>query len=158
MAMAFLCFWCVGLNTFLSFRICSVVDPRRAPHFFIVDGGQHKKRSFRRPSSLNSQVQPASLPRSNLSLSLWFLVETAEAFSPSVLHQFRALSTARLAAAADDDEEEKENQYQDPNYPELEFVDSSILKYKVDQGVCDAFFDANSTVEQIEAMREETKK
>jgi hypothetical protein len=24
--------------------------------------------------------------------------------------------------------------------------------------VCDAFFDANSTVEQIEAMREETKK
>jgi hypothetical protein len=92
----------------------------------------------------------------SLSLSLWFLVETAEAFSPSVPRQFRALSTARLAAD-DDDEEKKENPYQDPNYPELEFVDYSDPKYQVDQGVGDEFFDASSTEEQVEAMREERR-
>jgi hypothetical protein len=46
---------------------------------------------------------------------------------------------AAAAAADDDDEEEKENPYHDPNYPELEFIDYSDSKFKVDQGVADAF-------------------
>jgi hypothetical protein len=61
----------------------------------------------------------------------------------------------------DDEGEEKkdENPYQDPNYPDLEFVDYSDPEYQVDQGVGDEFFDPSSTTTeaQLEAMREERR-
>ena len=66
----------------------------------------------------------------------------------------------------DDEGEEggrKENSYADPNYPDLEFVDYSDPDYRVDQGMGDEFFEANSngetsTEEEIEAMREDRRK
>ena len=61
----------------------------------------------------------------------------------------------------EDDGEKKENPYQDPNYPDLEFVDYSDPEYQVDQGVGDEFFDPrmtdSETEEKIEAMREERR-
>jgi len=65
------------------------------------------------------------------------------------------------ASSKDDDEEPKENPYQDPNYPDLEFVDYSDPEYKVDQGVGDEMYDPTAveqgTEEQIEALREERR-
>lgn len=75
----------------------------------------------------------------------------------------RINQSPRLWGTSDDEElsEKKENPYQDPNYPELEFVDYSDPEYKVDQGVGDEFFDPSAanleTEEQIEAMREERR-
>jgi len=92
---------------------------------------------------------------------------TATSRAPAVplapVHQvplFR--STVSLNASTDGEEEEKkENPYQDPNYPDLEFVDYSDPEYQVDQGVGDEFFDPAAakaeTEEQIEAMREERR-
>lgn len=69
-----------------------------------------------------------------------------------------------LFATSDNDsgEEKKENPYQDPNYPDLEFVNYDDPEYQVDQGVGDEFFGASSTSEsdteeRIEAMREERR-
>lgn len=60
-----------------------------------------------------------------------------------------------------------ENPYQDPNYPDLEFVDYSDPEYRADRGAGgDEFFDPESaggggidgsTEEQVEAMREERR-
>lgn len=58
----------------------------------------------------------------------------------------------------DDEEEKKENPYQDPNYPDLEFVDYSDPEYVVDQGISDEFFSEDDTEEQVEAMREERRR
>eukprot|EP00536_Pseudo-nitzschia_multiseries_P001211 jgi/Psemu1/180460/e_gw1.15.215.1 len=65
----------------------------------------------------------------------------------------------------DEEEEKRVNPYQDPNYPELEFVDYSDPEYVVNQG--DEFFDNSSssssssssddTEAQVEAMREERR-
>lgn len=64
---------------------------------------------------------------------------------------------AAQASSDDEEEEKKENPYQDPNYPELEFVDYSDPEYSVDQGTGDEFFDNNDTEAQVEAMREERR-
>jgi hypothetical protein len=57
-----------------------------------------------------------------------------------------------------DDAVGKANPYQDPNYPDLEFVDYSDPEYRVDQGVGDEYFDADQSTEaQVEAMREERR-
>lgn len=58
-----------------------------------------------------------------------------------------------------EEEEKKENPYQDPNYPDLEFVDYSDPEYQVDRGIGDdEFFSKEATEEQIEAMREERRR
>jgi hypothetical protein len=67
----------------------------------------------------------------------------------------------------DDDDDERqetkdENPYQDPNYPDLEFVDYSDPDYQVDQGIVgDEFFNpavpSTTTEEQVESMREERR-
>jgi hypothetical protein len=68
-----------------------------------------------------------------------------------------------LRATGEDEEEsaKKENPYQDPNYPELEFIDYSDPEYQVDQGVGDELYDPTAskleTEEQIEALREERR-
>ena len=67
------------------------------------------------------------------------------------------------AEVSDDDDSKTENPYQDPNYPDLEFVNYDDPEYRVDQGVSDEFFDPSesstpSTEEQIEAMREDRRK
>lgn len=54
--------------------------------------------------------------------------------------------------------EKKENPYNDPNYPDLEFVDYSDPEYVVDQGTGDEFFDEKSTEEEIEEMREDRRR
>lgn len=85
---------------------------------------------------------------------------TAESFSQSF--QSRPRTTHILSASSeDDDEEKKENPYQDPNYPELEFVNYDDPDYQVDQGVGDEFYDPAAakaeTEAQVEAMREERR-
>jgi len=65
--------------------------------------------------------------------------------------------TSSLTAQSSDEEEQKENPFQDPNYPDLEFVDYSDPEYQVDQGGGDEYFDPGSTEEQVEAMREERR-
>ncbi len=61
----------------------------------------------------------------------------------------------------DDEEENKSNPYQDPNYPDLEFINYDDPEYQVDQGVGDELFDPAATAEEtegkIEAMREERR-
>lgn len=69
----------------------------------------------------------------------------------------------RAVPADDDDDDERkdekeENPYQDPNYPDLEFVNYSDPEYQVDQGVGDEFFDPSSTEAQIEEMREDRRR
>jgi len=85
----------------------------------------------------------------------------AFARAPAFSHLAR-IGHVRLHATEEDDEEEeeekKENPYQDPNYPDLEFVDYSDPEYVVDQGVTDEFFSEDDTEEQIEAMREERRR
>jgi hypothetical protein len=66
-------------------------------------------------------------------------------------------TTSSLAAQSSDDDEKSENPYQDPNYPELEFVNYSDPEYQVDMGMGDEFFDATSTEAKVEAMREERR-
>jgi hypothetical protein len=56
-----------------------------------------------------------------------------------------------------DDTDVPENPYQDPNYPDLEFVNYADPEYQVDQGVGDEFYDASTTEERVEAMREERR-
>ena len=93
------------------------------------------------------------------------LVPTAIAFTPpqqsSVPVAFESVTQPRiltfLKSAEDDEEKKSENPYQDPNYPELEFVNYDDPEYKVDQGVGDEFYDPQSTEEKIEAMREERR-
>jgi hypothetical protein len=75
--------------------------------------------------------------------------------------------TKQLYSAAsngDGQGDANENPYQDPNYPDLEFVNYNDPEYFVDQGVGDEFFDPTatsrgdpSTEEQVEAMREERR-
>ena len=71
------------------------------------------------------------------------------------------ISTVRMSQQQDDNDEDEdkqpENPYQDPNYPDLEFVNYADPEYQVDQGVGDEFFDETSTEEQVEAMREERR-
>lgn len=73
----------------------------------------------------------------------------------------RQLLKASNNGDLEEEEEKKENPYQDPNYPDLEFVNYSDPEYQVDQGVGDEFFDPSQaesdTEEQIEAMREERR-
>ena len=71
-------------------------------------------------------------------------------------------STRLLNQRSSDNEDENEenaedNPYQDPNYPDLEFVNYSDPEYRVDQGITDEYFDNTSTEVQIEAMREERR-
>lgn len=75
----------------------------------------------------------------------------------------------QLHATSGDGEEQgdgstnDENPYQDPNYPDLEFINYSDPEYQVDQGVGDEFFDPmitrsdTNTEEQVEVMREERR-
>lgn len=56
-----------------------------------------------------------------------------------------------------DEDETKDNPYQDPNYPDLEFVDYSNPEYFVDQGM-DESYREDDTEEMIEAMREERRR
>lgn len=82
---------------------------------------------------------------------------TLQSFSPK---QDKASTTLlKLAKSNDDDDDEDEtpvNPYADPNYPDLEFVNYDDPEYSVDQGT-DEFFDADSTEEEIEEMREERR-
>lgn len=100
-----------------------------------------------------------------------------DAFSPISIHSVNVVTVTNRAASSvqspfistinsaiylaadgnDPDEEKPENPYQDPNYPDLEFVNYDDPEYQVDQGVGDEFFDPNSTEEQVEAMREERR-
>ncbi|CAB9507001.1 expressed unknown protein [Seminavis robusta] len=108
-------------------------------------------------------------------LLLIFLVEPVSAFAPyqyqqtPFVHQQygnnnKGLPLLVLSAkddAAKEEEEEppkKENPYNDPNYPDLEFVDYSDPEYQVDQGIGDEFFDPTSTEAQIEEMREDRRR
>lgn len=65
--------------------------------------------------------------------------------------------THSLAAQSSGEEGKEENPFQDPNYPDLEFVDYSDPEYQVDMGTGDEFFDSDSTEERVEAMREERR-
>lgn len=65
--------------------------------------------------------------------------------------------SSRLSAEPSEEEEKEENPYQDPNYPDLEFVNYADPEYQVDQGIGDEFFDPSSTEAQVEAMREERR-
>jgi hypothetical protein len=96
---------------------------------------------------------------------------------PSLCRTLTSSSSAAPVAAvvcwakgiSEDDEEgdtaggdDAVNPYQDPNYPDLEFVNYSDPEYRVDQGVGDEFFDPTtdneeSTEAQVEAMREERR-
>ena len=102
----------------------------------------------------------------SVAVSFWLLgVSSVGAFAPS-FQSHRAVATTTgtvskplvvLRSAEGDDEDKPENPYQDPNYPELEFVNYADPEYQVDQGVGDEFFDPESTEEKIEAMREERR-
>jgi hypothetical protein len=64
----------------------------------------------------------------------------------------------RQSSSGSDDDKEYTNPYQDPNYPDLEFVDYSKPEYQVDQG--DEFSTQStkqSTEDEVETMREERR-
>lgn len=103
---------------------------------------------------------------------LWaaaILVATTEAFLTPMQQQHRSACTpifpelsttyvtSSLMAQSSDEDEKPENPYQDPNYPELEFVNYDDPEYQVDMGVGDEFFDSTSTEERVEEMREERR-
>jgi hypothetical protein len=71
---------------------------------------------------------------------------------------FRGAFLLKSNKKEDDEEEGIKNPYNDPNYPDLEFVDYSNPDYAVDQGVTDEFFDPSSTEAQIEEMREDRRR
>lgn len=76
----------------------------------------------------------------------------------AVLHPRHNRVYILFSTPNDDDEEETEdNPYQDPNYPDLEFVDYSNPEYSVDQGT-DEFYSEDDTEEEIEAMREDRRR
>lgn len=98
----------------------------------------------------------------------WLLASSVNAFAPSSnskrvaapYSSFMLQKTSaglRAAAAEEEGEKKEENPYQDPNYPDLEFVNYADPEYQVDQGVGDEFFDPESTEAQIETMREERR-
>lgn len=71
-------------------------------------------------------------------------------------HPVEVTSSVCWAKGGENDDDV--NPYQDPNYPDLEFVNYSDPEYRVDQGVGDEFFDpVQSTEAQVEAMREERR-
>jgi hypothetical protein len=93
----------------------------------------------------------------------------SRSLSPPARYQTRipqpiASACTFLFQATSDDEDEpaqKENPYQDPNYPDLEFIDYSDPEYQVDQGVGDELYDPTAataeTEAEIEALREERR-
>jgi hypothetical protein len=72
--------------------------------------------------------------------------------NPMMVH-----TASSLTALSAEEEENEGNPFQDPNYPDLEFVDYSDPEYQVDQGTGDEFFDSSSTEERVEEMREERR-
>jgi hypothetical protein len=86
-----------------------------------------------------------------------FVPSWQSAQQPQLVVVIPKLSHVTSLRAAADEEEKKENPYQDPNYPDLEFVNYDDPEYQVDQGVSDEFIDPESTEAQIEAMREERR-
>uniref|UniRef100_A0A7S2RA73 Plastid lipid-associated protein/fibrillin conserved domain-containing protein n=1 Tax=Eucampia antarctica TaxID=49252 RepID=A0A7S2RA73_9STRA len=82
--------------------------------------------------------------------------------------KFLFSSAGQNDEAADEEEEAKPvNPYQDPNYPDLEFVNYDDPEYAVDQGVSDGEYydplaarmiEKEATEEAIEEMREERRR
>jgi len=102
-----------------------------------------------------------------------FLLQKATCFTPTTtlsryppLALSRGVSSVRRTTTAfaqdndddDDDDEKKVNPFQDPNYPDLEFVDYSDPEYVVDQGIGDEFVAEDTTEAEIEAMREDRRR
>jgi len=89
-----------------------------------------------------------------------FPLETMVNSSPNLFPASHDILNSRLMAETSDeemDEEKMVNIYEDPNYPDLEFIDYSDPEYQIDQGAGDEFFDDTSTEAQVEAMREERR-
>merc|ERR1712238_404488 len=91
-------------------------------------------------------------------IDIVFPLETMVNSSPNLFLANHDILNSRLMAETSDeeiDEEKMVNIYEDPNYPDLEFIDYSDPEYQIDQGAGDEFFDDTSTEAQVEAMREE---
>jgi len=98
-------------------------------------------------------------------VNLFLLTWLSEGFKtlpvPTTTRHFHVSRSPRtvmwLSTTPEDGEEEEkpENPYQDPNYPDLEFVNYDDPEYMVDQGEDTRL--ENSTEEEIEKMREERR-
>ena len=84
-----------------------------------------KCHGFVTPNGIKQEVR-------NLHLPITTVVQQPLGHSLPPSPKFRL----RAEVSEEDDEERVENPYQDPNYPELEFVNYADPEYKVDQGVC----------------------
>jgi hypothetical protein len=83
-------------------------------------------------------------------------VAAATATHPVAVSRHRC--PLRQSAGDNIDDKEYTNPYQDPNYPDLEYVDYSNPEYQVDQGdEFSAQTTEKSTEDEIEAMREERR-
>ncbi|KAG7369252.1 hypothetical protein IV203_031995 [Nitzschia inconspicua] len=138
----------------------------------LVTPSQHHRHFSHTVTSKPSTKQQQRVQH-ELSISTTTTTTTSSTFSSTKIHQrwypsHSSSSFARWAQNDDDDENDgttKNNPYQDPNYPDLEFVDYSDPEYQVDQGVGDEFFDptssssssSSSTEAQVELMREERR-
>ena len=115
-------------------------------------------------------IPPLLSSQSSLSCSTLGIHQAVARSHPTTVSSSCHSWTIRLQAtsdgdgdADDDDTRSQINPYQDPNYPDLEFVDYSDPDYRVDQGVGDELFDPTistttaNTEEQIEELREERR-
>jgi hypothetical protein len=85
-----------------------------------------------------------------------FTLRNGQAFVVPTIRTLRRASSPVIVASSDEEVEDDVNPYADPNYPDLEFVNYDDPAYQVDQG--EDYFDATSTEEQIEEMREERRR
>ncbi|KAG7348547.1 hypothetical protein IV203_017252 [Nitzschia inconspicua] len=143
--------------------------------YAFVTPSQHRHRHFSHTVTSKPNTKQQQRVQHEFSIST---TTTSSTFASTKIHQrwypSHSSSFARWAQNDDDNDDDetenendgttKKNPYQDPNYPDLEFVDYSDPEYQVDQGVGDEFFDptsssssSSSTEAQVELMREERR-
>jgi hypothetical protein len=101
-------------------------------------------------------------------LSLLFLEAGVAAFQPAAFGRREQVAsfisasrpTRRPLKASEEEGDLETNNYQDENYPDLEFIDYDDPNYVVDQGVGNEFFSTTDeeTEVKIEAMREDRRR
>eukprot|EP00555_Chaetoceros_dichaeta_P002066 CAMPEP_0198249508 /NCGR_PEP_ID=MMETSP1447-20131203/1021_1 /TAXON_ID=420782 /ORGANISM="Chaetoceros dichaeta, Strain CCMP1751" /LENGTH=489 /DNA_ID=CAMNT_0043934165 /DNA_START=30 /DNA_END=1499 /DNA_ORIENTATION=+ len=106
-----------------------------------------------------------SIPYNAPSLIQPSLVKPSSSYSVGVSSPSSSSSVLVRRAVPDDDDEDV-NPYNDPNYPDLEFVNYDDPNYVVDQGITEGEFlpasvqpkEDDGTEEEIEAMREDRRR
>ncbi|KAL7530871.1 hypothetical protein ACHAXR_003718 [Thalassiosira sp. AJA248-18] len=131
-----------------AFSLAAIACPQTSISFSL--GGQLARHGARTTPSLSLVTRP-SQPR----------IFSVPSSPPATTRLYYSTEADDEDDVDDDDNNENnspENPYADPNYPDLEFVNYDDPEYSADRGDSEIFPDEDSTLVEIEAMREERRR